>query len=68
MMANAGVNANSSLMMLYVIKDLFGIIVIVGVNVINHVLLQNNQTMKTVSAGNNSLINQLKNVLKTLMK
>ena len=65
---NAGVNANNQLRKVYVIKDLFGIQVIVSVNVINHVILVSIQTMKTVSAGKNQLINQLKNVLKMLKK
>ena len=35
----------------YAIKDLFGILVIVIVNVINHVILVSIETMKIVSAG-----------------
>ena len=38
---NADVNANNSLTKEYVIRDLFGIQVIVSVNVINHVMLEN---------------------------
>ena len=39
MMINAGVNANNWLVKAYAIKDLFGILVIVSVNVINPVIL-----------------------------
>ena len=38
---NTGVNAKSWLEKVYVMKDLFGILVIVNVNVINHVMLEN---------------------------
>ena len=38
MMINAGVNANDDLIKEYVKKDLLGILVIVSVNVINHVM------------------------------
>ena len=48
-MINAGVNAKNWLMKGYVTKDLFGILVIVSVNVTNHVILVNILTMKTVS-------------------
>ena len=41
MIINAGVNAKKGLIKVYVIKDLFGIQVIVSVNVINHVMLEN---------------------------
>ena len=39
-----------------------------NVNVINYAILENIQITKTVSAGKDSLINQLKNVLKILIK
>ena len=39
MMIDAGVNANNYFIKVYVIKDLFGIVVIVSPNVINHVIL-----------------------------
>ena len=45
MMINTGVNAENQLIKAYVIKDIFGILVIVTVNVINHVMLVNIQTM-----------------------
>ena len=45
MMINTGVNAKNQLIKAYVIKDIFGILVIVTVNVINHVMLVNIQTM-----------------------
>ena len=41
MMINAYVKARNLLIKVYVIKDLFGILVIVSVNVINHVMLVN---------------------------
>ena len=58
-MINAVANANNFLIKVYAIKDLFGILVTVSVNVINHVMLVNIQTKNTVSAGKNQLINQL---------
>ena len=39
MMINADVNAKNSLIKVYGIKDLFGILIIVSVNVINPVIL-----------------------------
>ena len=39
MIINAGLNANNELIKAYAIKDLFGIIVIVSINVINAVNL-----------------------------
>ena len=53
MMINAGANAKNQLIKVYVVKDLFGILVVASVNVINHMMLMNIQTMKTVSAGKN---------------
>ena len=47
MMINAGVNANDDLIKGYVKKDLLGILVIVSVNVINHVMSVSIQTNKT---------------------
>ena len=41
MMINAGVNAENELIKVYLTKDLFGILVIVSVNVMNHVILVN---------------------------
>ena len=61
-MINVDVNAKNSLTKVYVIKDLFEILAIVTVNLINHVMLVSIQTMKTVRAGKN----QLKNVVKVL--
>ena len=68
MMINAGVNAKNSSIKVCAIKDLFGFRVIVSANVINQVILVNIQTTKTVYAGKNQLINQLKNVQKLLKK
>ena len=38
---NAGVNVKNGLIKAVVIKDLFGILVIVNVSVINHAMLEN---------------------------
>ena len=65
---NVSVNAKNQLIKGFVIKDLFGILVIANVNVINGVMLVNVQTMKIVSEEKNQLINQLKNALKLLKK
>ena len=67
-MINAYLNARNRLVKVYVMKDLFGILVVVSVNAINHVMLENMQTMKIVRAEKNWLINELKNVLKMLKK
>ena len=40
-MINAGVNVKNGLAKEYVIRDLFGILVIVNVNAINHMMLEN---------------------------
>ena len=40
-MINAGLNVKNWLTKEYVIKDLFGILIIAYVNVINHVILEN---------------------------
>ena len=40
-MINVGVNVKNGLIKFYVIEDIFGILVIVNVNVINHVMLEN---------------------------
>ena len=53
MMINAGVNAKNLLIKVYAIKDLFEILVIRSVNVINHVILVSIYTMKIVSADKN---------------
>ena len=50
MMINAGVNTKDSLIQAYALKDLFGILVIVSVNVINPVILVSTYTIKIVSA------------------
>ena len=52
----------------YMIKDLFGIKVIENLNVINHAMLQNIYFIKTVCVEEGMLINQLKNVVKMLMR
>ena len=53
MMINVGVNAKNGLIKVCVMKDLFGILVIVSVNVINLVTLENIYIIKIVSAGKN---------------
>ena len=57
MKISAGANAKNSLTEEYVIKDLFGIQIIVNVNMINHVMLKNIQIIKTVSVEKGCLIN-----------
>ena len=47
---NADANAKNWLTKEYLINDLFGILVIANVSVINHVMLQNNSIMKTINA------------------
>ena len=68
MKMNADMNANNLLTKVYVMQDLFGMQVIVVVNVINHMMLKNIYTMKIVNVGKNQLISQLKNVKKTMME
>ena len=48
-MINADLNVKTWLTKVYVITDLFGILAIVNVNVINHVMLENIQIMKIVN-------------------
>ena len=50
----------------YVIKDLIEILAIKNVNVINHVMLENIQIIKTVKKS--QLINQLENLVEILMR
>ena len=57
MMVNVGVNAMNYLIKVCATKDLFRILVIVSVNVINHVMLVSISTIKIVSSGKNWLIN-----------
>ena len=47
---NADVNVKNQLTKEYVIEDLFGILVIVSVSVINYVMLENIWVIKIVSA------------------
>ena len=68
MKINVDENAANQLTKKYVIKDLFGILAIVNVNVINHVMMENIQIIKTVSAEKGQVITQLKNVMKMLMR
>ena len=62
MKTNADVNANN------VIKGLFGILVIVNMNVINHVILENIQIMKIENGERGQKIHQSKNAINILMK
>ena len=48
-MINADINANNWLTKEHEINDLFGIVVIVNINVINHVMLENIGVMKIVN-------------------
>ena len=50
---NADVNVKNYLIKVYVIKDLFGIQVIVSVNVINRVILINIEVIQIVSVEKN---------------
>ena len=68
MKINADVNVKNEFIKEFLIKDLFGILVIVSGNVINHVMLVSIQITKIVSAEKNQLINWLKNVPKMLKK
>ena len=52
-MINADVNVKNSLIKEYVIKELFEILVITNVNVINRVVWVNIQIMKIVNAEKN---------------
>ena len=54
---NEDVNVKNRLIKVYLIKDLFGIQVIVSMNVINLVILVNIQIIKIVNAEKNQLIN-----------
>ena len=49
---NADVNVKNCLIKEFVMKDLFGILVIVNVHMINHVMLVSIYNMKTVNAKN----------------
>ena len=66
MVINASENANNYIIKAYAIRDLFGILVVTSVNVINNVMLVNIQTMQVQKK--KKLTNWLKNVLKILMK
>ena len=68
MKINAYVNAKNGLTKEYMIRDLFGILAIVNVNVINDVILENIQIIKTATVEKSQLINWLKNVMKLLMR
>ena len=57
MMTIADVNVKNQLTKGYVIKDLFGILVIVSVNVINHAILENIWIINIVSVEKRCLIN-----------
>ena len=52
----------------YVVRDIFGILVIVNANVINHVMLVSIQIIKIVNVQKGWQINQQKNVMKILKK
>ena len=48
-MINVNVNVKNELIKVYVIKNIFGILVTASVNVINHVILVSIYTMKIVN-------------------
>ena len=50
---NVDVNVSNELIKVYAIKDLFGILIIVSVNVINLVILKNIQIIQIVSVRKN---------------
>ena len=66
MKINADVNKMNCLIKEFVIKNLFGILVTVNVNLINHVILLRIQIMKSANAQKNQLMNYLNDVLKML--
>ena len=53
MMISASVNAKNWLTKVYLMMNLFGILVIVNVNMVNHVILENMYIIKIVSAEKN---------------
>ena len=53
MMVNAGVNVKNRLINVYVIRNIFGILVTVSMNVINHVMLEIIWIVKIVSVRKN---------------
>ena len=65
---NADVSVKNQLTKVDLIKDLFGILVIVNVNVINHVMSENIQIKNVVSAEKNQSISQSKYVVKIMVK
>ena len=65
-MINVDANGQGQLIKAYVIKDIFGILVIVSVNAINHVMLVSIQIMKIVNVEKGRCINQQRNVMKIL--
>ena len=68
MKINAGVNVKNLLIKTVAINGLLGIVAIVNMNVIDHMILENIQIMKTVNIEENWLMNWLKNLLKILMQ
>ena len=68
MMINADGDIKNQLIKEIVMKDLFGILVIVNMNVKNYLILDSIQVMKVLSVEENWLTNWLKNLLKILMK
>ena len=70
MMINVDASINNQLIKVYVIEDIFGILVTVipSVNVINRVILVKIQTMKIVTAEKGWQINWQKNIKKLLKK
>ena len=52
-MINVDVNVKNKLIKVYVIEDIFGILVIVSLNVIDHVILESIWIIKIVGVGKN---------------
>ena len=68
MMINVDANVKNLLIKVYVIENIFGILVIAGVKVINHAMLVSIWIMKTVSVKKGWQIYWWRNVVRILMK
>ena len=68
MMIKVDANVKNLLIKVYVIENIFGILVIAGVKVINHAMLVSIWIMKTVSVKKGWQIYWWRNVVRILMK
>ena len=68
MMINVDANVKNLLIKVYVIENIFGILVIAGVKVINHAMLVSIWIMKIVSVKKGWQIYWWRNVVRILMK